>query len=453
MPQKSGRGRRRRARWCSVPGASETSSKPYVGRIVSTFEWKTRRWAARSRAGGRRSRVRVDHVALLCRLTVGLAARRVYQPVAPVISRRSAVRRRAAEPGRALRIGQVVADRARSRSGRPARRPARCASSRGSQRGVVVLVREDRLGVRPDAGGEDRRASRRVDRRLVELVDEVEVVERLDAAAVEARSPRRARAGRRRRSRSPASRRAGHALPQAGQDAAGRRRISRISEPGARPTRKIQRRRGRGGTSGSRARSRVARICVQLLEVHEVVDAGEERATRRSAAADLRVDERARRRSRGRRPSGRPLDQPLALRDLANERRAIAVGRAGDPRDDGRGVHRPASRRGERCGHAQPDARLAVVTDALGDIPVRFPAGQRERRVGQRFDDRGQRRSRASRAARRWPLPCRDRRDDGPRDGPRAAGPSRCRAMPRRCRVRPVRAHPPQARLIGDRSP
>ncbi len=30
----------------SVPGASETSSKPYVGRIVSTFEWKTRRVAA-----------------------------------------------------------------------------------------------------------------------------------------------------------------------------------------------------------------------------------------------------------------------------------------------------------------------------------------------------------------------------------------------------------------------
>jgi hypothetical protein len=29
-----------------VPGARETSSKPYVGRIVSTFERKTRRCAA-----------------------------------------------------------------------------------------------------------------------------------------------------------------------------------------------------------------------------------------------------------------------------------------------------------------------------------------------------------------------------------------------------------------------
>ena len=28
-----------------VPGASETSSKPYVGRIESTFEWKIRRFA------------------------------------------------------------------------------------------------------------------------------------------------------------------------------------------------------------------------------------------------------------------------------------------------------------------------------------------------------------------------------------------------------------------------
>ena len=62
-----GRGRRRPARSCRCPGASETSSKPYVGRIVSTFEWKTRRWAAEAeiRLGP------VDHVALLCRLTVG----------------------------------------------------------------------------------------------------------------------------------------------------------------------------------------------------------------------------------------------------------------------------------------------------------------------------------------------------------------------------------------------
>ena len=140
-----------------------------------------------------------------------------------------------------------------------------------------------------------------------------------------------------------------------------------------------------------------------------------------------------------------PLDEPLALGDLANERLAVARRRGpGIPGTTVGRVLRPASRRRERRGQAQPDPRLAVVPDALGDVPVPFPAGQRERLVRQRFDDRGQRGGQRAELRGRWPRPCRDRRDDGPRDGPRSAGPSRCRATPRRCRVRRVRAHRPR---------
>ena len=69
-----GRGRRRRARRCSVPGASETSSKPYVGRIGRPSNGRRgaapRRWDP---PGLGRS------VGLLFRLTVGCLWPRVYQ--------------------------------------------------------------------------------------------------------------------------------------------------------------------------------------------------------------------------------------------------------------------------------------------------------------------------------------------------------------------------------------
>ena len=49
---------------------------------------------------------------------------------------------------------------------------------------------------------------------------------------------------------------------------------------------------------------------------------------------------------------GGPLHDPLALGDLAHERRAVRVRRAGDARDDLWGVGRPLTRGGLRGGEA-----------------------------------------------------------------------------------------------------
>jgi uncharacterized membrane-anchored protein len=49
-----------------------------------------------------------------------------------------------------------------------------------------VLVGQDRLAARPDPDREDRRRHDRVDARLVELVDLVEIKQRLDAWPIEA---------------------------------------------------------------------------------------------------------------------------------------------------------------------------------------------------------------------------------------------------------------------------
>ena len=127
----------------------------------------------------------VDHVALLCRLTVGCLSTRVYQWRRPcrVAGRghppgRGALERQL-EPGRPLRVGQVVAD---PLDRRPVAGPddLAWASSSGSQRASSCSC--ESVG---SASGATRTAKhgRRhdgVDRRLVELVDEVEVVERLD---------------------------------------------------------------------------------------------------------------------------------------------------------------------------------------------------------------------------------------------------------------------------------
>ena len=152
----------------SVPGASETSSKPYVGRIVSTFEWKTRRWAARAEVRLRS----VDHVALLCRLTVGCllhgqstrgAGGRDHRGYAPALEVEL-------EPG--ARAGSARSSRIRSIDSRYAGQiDARCAAVRArpsSRR--VVLVGQDRLRVRRDPDGEDGAGDDPVHRRLVELV-------------------------------------------------------------------------------------------------------------------------------------------------------------------------------------------------------------------------------------------------------------------------------------------
>ncbi len=77
--------------------------------------------------------------------------------------------------------------------------------------------------------------------------------------------------------------------------------------------------------------------------MHQVMDAGEQQPLAAAQPADERVLQRARLGLvTGHRPGG-TLDEPLALGDLAGERRPVGVGRAGDPGHDRRRVGRPAA--------------------------------------------------------------------------------------------------------------
>ena len=137
----------------SVPGASETSSKPYVGRMVSTLEWKTRRWAAAAIRDGRRRRpidqcrpsCAASRWAACCRESTSDPGRRTVC-VSGIDAAAAAVERQL-EPGGPLRVGEVVADPLDRRRDSRARRPRGGAASIGSQRARVVLVRQGRLGV------------------------------------------------------------------------------------------------------------------------------------------------------------------------------------------------------------------------------------------------------------------------------------------------------------------
>src|SRR6476469_190560 len=140
----------------SVPGARETSSKPYVGRIVSTFEWKTRRCAGPDASV-------VEEIPLRSITCSPCSAGRS-------ISRRPSLPARQLrlpevgpgafpiesqlEPAGSLGIGQVVAD---PLDRRPIARPDDllvCLVDLVPVR-VVMLVREAWFGVRPQTHGED----------------------------------------------------------------------------------------------------------------------------------------------------------------------------------------------------------------------------------------------------------------------------------------------------------
>ena len=201
----------------------------------------------------------------------------------------------------------------------------------------------------------------------------------------------------------------------------GARRISRISRPATaaspedpavdevRPERAHRGRTRRGSRPAARGASGRGRR--------------RRRATRRSAAARPASMHRA-----GTDPAswpatrpGDPLDQPLALGDLANERRRGP--RSGAPGMPGTTVGASAGQRPAAASDAamhSPARASQSWPMHCGDGPVRLPAGQRERRR------RGAaRRSRSSasaerrRAGRRWPRPCRGRHGVGPRGGPR----------------------------------
>ena len=188
--------------------------------------------------------------------------------------------------------------------------------------------------------------------------------------------------------RSPSSSAARDALPQAGQDAAGRAADQQdlaaprgVAEDPA--VDEVRPERAHAGEPGP--------DLVQLLQVHQVVDAGEDQPLAAAKPADLRVNERAWLGLVASDGSREPVDQPLALRDLAEKRRAILVRGAGDALDDGRGIVGPALGGRQRRRHAQPDPRLAIVADALRDVPVAFSARERQHPVGDSLDVGGER--------------------------------------------------------------
>src|SRR5205814_85614 len=109
---------------------------------------------------------------------------------------------------------------------------------------------------------------------------------------------------------------------------------------------------------------------VELLQVHEVVDAGEEQPLPASQPADDRMVQRAGIELMAVDRAGDPLDDALAPFDLPDE---IGARRARGPwhaRDDGGGTGRPAIRGGARCREDEAGASARIVSDRLGDIPV-----------------------------------------------------------------------------------
>ena len=321
----------------SVPGASETSSKPYVGRMPVDLRMEARRCAAPSGV----CVVAVRSITWPSCAASLWAALAPSLPAATRLGRGPAAGGQLAEPARALRVRRGRRGCARWPSGSRARRPPGAprrpgASARRRARGRGSARRS---GSRPGPRTPPR--SHRVDRWLVELVHEIQVVERLDRVRIEAgllaelaqRALRDAlailEAAPRRTATGPAGSGPGRGA------AAGSRGPKRGR---GRPS-------SRRGPAGTGSSGEPGLDLVQLLQVHQVVDAREEQPLPAAEPPDLLVDERAgiglvagdRRRA--------PLYQPLALRDLANERRRDpGPARRGSPGTTVGRVLRPAVR-------------------------------------------------------------------------------------------------------------
>src|SRR4029453_2504247 len=137
--------------------ARETSSKPYVGRIVSTFEWKTRRDAAADAASeGGVAWVRSITWPSCAASRLGCLCARVYQRSR--IRRSSALRpvavEREFETTRPPRVGEVIAD---PFDGGAIAGPDDLAVGVLDRQpeGVVVFVRQTRLRIDADTDRED----------------------------------------------------------------------------------------------------------------------------------------------------------------------------------------------------------------------------------------------------------------------------------------------------------
>ena len=216
-----------------------------------------------------------------------------------------------------------------------------------------MLVRQRRLGVGRDADREHRRGHDAVDGRLVELVDEVQVVEGLDVGRRRSRSPREL-AQRARGDALAGLEPARHALPQARQDAAGRapdeqdlavrpRAVADAEHPAVDEV----------GPDGLMRRAR--RACRRAAR--DASGRGRRRrpATRRSAAARPLGGRAGTARPRDRRRSGR-IDRSAAGsgRSSARAWRGPASAAPGIPWTTGGASVGPAARRGQRCGQARP---------------------------------------------------------------------------------------------------
>ena len=128
-----------------------------------------------------------------------------------------------------------------------------------------------------------------------------------------------------------------------------------------------------GGPPGEVVRDRV-----QLLEMHQVVDAREEQPLAAAQASDERMLERARDAGTRRpaiRPS-RPGDDPLALLDLPDEVSAIEPGWSGDARDDARCIGRPPAGGRQRRGHDEPGARGGAWPIVSATVQSSSPPGR-----------------------------------------------------------------------------
>ena len=150
--------------------------------------------------------------------------------------------------------------------------------------------------------------------------------------------------------------RAGHALPQPRQDPAGRAAQQQdlgTGDAARRPAHPEHPAVDEVRAEGAHARH----DGVQLVEVHQVVDAGEDQPLPAAQLADQRMVQRARIRLVPGHGPGRPFHDPLALGDLAQERR--------------RGRRRPGPGRRGRSAARRPASDRAAALAAASARPAR----------------------------------------------------------------------------------
>ena len=241
---------------------------------------------------------------------------------------------------------------------------------------------------------------------VVERGDVVEVVEALDLGRSEAGLLEHLAHG---RGRNPLARlhAARHALPQAREDPV-RRAADEEDLQAIRVRARVVRRRRRHDAEhpaldevGAEAHRPSASASdglerLELLEMHEVVDARVQQPLAAAQRPHERMVQRARVRLVARDRPGRPLHDSLTRRDPTKQLLAARAGVAGKARNHALRVVGPAPARREGARHREARTRVRGVTERLGNVPVRFAAGHREGLVREPLDDRRQRRGDAA---------------------------------------------------------